>query len=82
MSKTVILKAGLVLYGENNALIKSLLVDNESRSELINKNASQKKKWVNGNESSLRLDGTLPLLADPPQTISRRTVLFLYKIRE
>lgn len=44
MSKTVILKAGLVLYGENNALIKSLLVDNESRSELINKNASQKKK--------------------------------------
>lgn len=45
MSKTVILKAGLVLYGENNALIKSLLVDSESRSELINKNASQ-KIWV------------------------------------
>lgn len=42
MSKTVILKAGLVLYGENNVLIKSLLVDNESSSELINKNASQK----------------------------------------
>lgn len=37
MSKTVILKAGLVLYGENNVLIKSLLVDNESSSELIKK---------------------------------------------
>lgn len=50
MSKTVILKAGLVLYGENNVLIKSLLVDNESSSELINKNASQKNtsewKWL------------------------------------